>query len=103
MGVRTGKPRGRPKGARNKKSVDFEKKLAAKARAIDRAVKGAFTGTSHDYLMGLYKDPDMPVETRMDAAKACLPYERPRLSSIEVGGSGGQPIVVNIVGKAAKL
>lgn len=92
MGVRTGKPRGRPKGARNKNSVDFEKALVEKSKKVDAIVDGAFEGDAHAYLMSLYKDPDMPIEKRLDAAKAALPYEKPRLAAHQHTGPNGGPI-----------
>ncbi len=33
--------------------------------------------------MTVYKDPKQPIGLRMEAAKAALPYEKPRLASIE--------------------
>ena len=70
--------RGRPRGSLNKASVDFERLLAEKSESITAIVPGAFEGNSHALLMSIYKDPTMPIATRMDAAKASLPYEKPR-------------------------
>ena len=77
---------GRPRGSRNKASVDFERLLAEKSESITAIVPGAFEGDSHAFLMSIYKDPAMPIATRMDAAEASLPYEKPRLSAVEMSG-----------------
>ena len=39
--------------------------------------------------MSLYKDPLMPIETRIEAAKAALPYEKPRLAEVEMANRDG--------------
>lgn len=93
MGVRTGKPRGRPKGARNKSSVDFEKALVEKAKQVEEIVDGAFSGDAHVYLMSIYKDPEMAIDKRIDAAKAALPYEKPKLQSVMHTGDADKPVV----------
>ena len=42
-----------------------------------------FHGDAHALLMTVYKDLKQPIGLRMEAAKAALPYEKPRLASIE--------------------
>ena len=42
-----------------------------------------FEGDAHALLMSVYKDPNQPIGLRMEAAKATLPYEKPRLASID--------------------
>ena len=54
---------GRPKGAKNKKTIEAEK--AAEELGT----------TSLKYLQSIYADDEQPVERRMAAAVACLPYE----------------------------
>jgi hypothetical protein len=66
MGIKTGRPRGRPKGAKNK-----------------RAVGGAFEGDALAYLTSIYKDLAKPENVRMDAAKAAICYERAALTPVE--------------------
>jgi hypothetical protein len=42
-----------------------------------------FDGDAHALLMTVYKDLNQPIGLRTEAAKAALPYEKPRLASIE--------------------
>lgn len=89
MGIRTGKPRGRPTGAKNKQTVAREAKMQEAAQAISEVIEGAFDGDSHTLLMTVYKDPAQPWPIRLDAAKAALPYEKQRLAAVELSGSIG--------------
>ena len=75
---------GRPKGSKNKTSVDFEKRLAEKSEALNAIMDGAFKGDSHALLMSIYKDQTLPIDVRMDAAKAAIAYEKPRLSAVDM-------------------
>src|SRR4029077_1075732 len=75
---------GRPKGSRNKASIDFEKRLAEKSEALNAIMDGAFEGDSHALLMSIYKDQALPLDVRMEAAKAAIAYEKPRLSAVDM-------------------
>jgi hypothetical protein len=59
----------------------------ATARAAEQisATLGSevFHGDAHALLMTVYKDLKQPIGLRIEAAKAALPYEKPRLASIE--------------------
>lgn len=81
MGVRTGKPRGRPKGAKNQHTLDREEHIAAAAVAVEDALPDAFKGDAHALLMLVYKNTANELQVRLDAAKAAIAYEKPRLSS----------------------
>jgi hypothetical protein len=70
---------GRLKGSKNKRTLERERATQEAARQISAAIKGAFEGDAHDLLMAVYKDPDQPLHVRIDAAKAALPYEKPRV------------------------
>ena len=39
--------------------------------------------------MAVYKDPQQPLDLRMEAAKAAIAYEKPRLAAIEHGAPWG--------------
>ena len=73
MNIPTGRPRGRPPGSPNKRR---------KAETSD-----AFTGDAHALLMQIYKDPNQPIELRLDAAKAAIRYEKPALAAVEVNAT----------------
>lgn len=83
MGTRTGKPRGRPKGAKNKRTAKREHEARRAAEAIEAVIPEAFTGDAHAYLMAIYKDPSKDDAIRLDAAKAAIRYELPALSPVE--------------------
>jgi hypothetical protein len=57
----------------------------ATARAAEQisATLGSevFHGDAHALLTTVYKDPKQPIGLRIEAAKAALPYEKPRLAS----------------------
>lgn len=87
MGVRTGKPRGRPKGVANKRTVERVAAMAQTAQAIEAALPQAFAGDAHSLLVAIYKDETRSIELRIDAAKAAIRYETPALAAIEHSGA----------------
>jgi hypothetical protein len=86
MGIRTGKPRGRPQGAKNRRTVAVEEAAAQTAAQIAEAIPGAFEGDAHALLMTVYKDPTKDWPLRIDAAKAAIRYEKPALATTELKG-----------------
>lgn len=62
--------------------------------------EGAFDGDAHTLLMAIYKDREQPLPLRLDAAKAAIGYEKPKLSSVDakvdgvIGQYAAQPIPV---------
>jgi hypothetical protein len=95
MTPKTGKPRGRPKGARNKRTEERERLVQEAAAAIEDALPEAFTGDAHAYLMTVYKDTSLPLKDRLAAATAAISYEKPRLAAIEHSGEMKQHIVTD--------
>lgn len=77
-GVRAGA--GRPKGAANKLNDQ------ARAQALEGGV------TPLEYLLGVLRDGDLDLDTRMDAAKAAAPYVHARLAAVEHSGDKDKPI-----------
>jgi hypothetical protein len=92
MGKRTGNPRGRPRGAKSSRTVEREQQMREAAVLITQALGDtAFDGDAHELLMAVYKDTAHPLLTRIDAAKAAIAYEKPRLQAIQ-GGDADKPI-----------
>src|SRR5262249_25897693 len=80
-GPKTG---GRKKGTPNKRTTERKAAVAAVADRVNAFLPDAFTGDAHAYLIALYKDPKVDPRMRLDAAKAALGYEKPRLASVEM-------------------
>ena len=83
MGERTGNPRGRPPGAKNRRTKAVEAATVEAASKIAEAIDEAFDGDAHALLMAVYKNPANEMALRIDAAKAAIRYERPALSSVQ--------------------
>ena len=80
--------------------------MGATSRAVEAALKAmskAFKGDAHAFLCVIYKDKDQPLAIRLDAAKAAIPYEKPRLQSTAVTGGDGGLLRVIIQSDDAKL
>lgn len=96
MSKATGKPRGRPKGAKSRRTVEREQQLAVTAAKAEEALgPGAFDGDAHALLVLTYKDTLLSIDTRLDAAKAAIPYEKPKLAAVELTGANGNPIEID--------
>jgi hypothetical protein len=81
-----GSRRGRP----NKRTLAQERARAEAAAKIATALGAvAFEGDAHALLMVIYKDPAQPIETRIEAAKAAIGYEKPRLAAVQAHVDGG--------------
>jgi hypothetical protein len=74
MGVKTGNPRGRPKGSANK---------ATAAKAAEIAASGL---TPLDFMLSILRDKGSELAARFEAAKAAAPYVHPRLAAVEHSG-----------------
>jgi|SRR3954452_22974 len=73
---------GRPKGARNQRTVAVERAMKVVAERLKQAVPDAFEGDGVAYLQTVYRDPHQPTELRMDAAARAARFERPTLAAI---------------------
>lgn len=78
-GKKTG---GRAKGIPNK---------ATAAKAAEIAASGL---TPLEYMLGVMRDEQAPVDRRDEMAKAASPYVHPKLAAIEHTGKDGGPIIV---------
>lgn len=55
--------------------------MAEMAVKLDAALPNTFKGKAHDLLMAVYKNEDIPLPIRIDAAKAAIGFEVPRLGA----------------------
>ena len=83
---------GRQKGSRNKRTQEREEATAQAIALIGEAIPDAFAGDAHAFLVAVYKNPRIDHHTRQDAAKAALPYEKPRLQAVTLADEGGEPL-----------
>lgn len=92
---------GRKRGVRNKLTRERQQAMEEMAVIIEDVIPNAFDGDAHALLMAVYKNQDLPLETRIDAAKAAIRFEKPVLGSIEHSGKDGGPIelVLKLLGE----
>lgn len=83
---------GRQKGTPNRRTT----KLAAAVQAATERLASADLD-AHGLLCAVYRDEDFPIDLRVEAARAALPFEKPRLATIDLGNKDGQPLVVNVL------
>src|SRR5256885_7285693 len=79
-GKKTG---GHKAGTPNRRGEKRKAAIKAVAERLAAAIPEAFDGDAHAYLMAIYKDPSHETAVRIDAARAALPFEKPRLSPVE--------------------
>lgn len=77
---------GRKSGTPNKRTADRVAAMAQAAQAIGAALERAFAGDAHSLLVAVYKDETLPIDLRLDAAKAAIRYETPALAAVEHSG-----------------
>jgi type III secretory pathway component EscU len=85
---------GRPKGSKNKRSALL---MGATSEAVEvamRRIPNAFKGDAHAFLCILYKDEDQPMPVRIDAAKAAIAYEKPKLQSTALTSPDGSDLAI---------
>jgi hypothetical protein len=82
MGIKTGNPKGRPRGARNKRTEQSLEAMKATADQLAQVLPGCFEGDAHALLMAVYKDERQDLAIRLDAAGKAIGYEKPRLAAV---------------------
>jgi hypothetical protein len=65
---RSGNPRGRPKGSRNKRTIADKEIIASGVSPLD-------------FLCSIFRDARQPMRRRIEAAKCAAPYFHPRLAA----------------------
>lgn len=88
MGKRTGKPRGRPAGVLNKRTL-------AAGELRDKLLAEGITPL--EYMLSVMRDESNDQAVRLDAAKAAAPYVHPKLNAIEHSGPDGGALIVEVV------
>lgn len=87
---------GRPKGRLSSKTLKIK---AASEKAFRDALKarGDAKLTSLALLQTVYESDKMPMDVRIYCAEKALPYEHPKLQSVEMTGAGGVPLAPPII------
>jgi hypothetical protein len=75
---------GRPKGAKNQRTVAVEQAMQVVAEKLRQSVPNAFEGDGVAYMQSIYRDPSFSQELRLDAAAKAARFERPTLAAIAV-------------------
>jgi len=83
-GVKKTPGSGRAKGTPNKFTLAKKRAKEKAAKLVAAALPDAFEGDSHALLVAIYKDKTHDIGLRLDAAKAAIAYEIPRLSSVDM-------------------
>lgn len=86
---------GRKKGTKNTATVERQRAVAEMTVKLEATLPNVFKGNAHELLMAVYKNEDLPLPTRIDAAKAAIPHETPKLSSVEHKGDPDNPLEQN--------
>lgn len=94
---------GRKKGTPNRLTQAREAAVEDLKEQIESVLgPSAFDGDAHALLMSIYKDATQSIVVRLDAARAAIGYEKPKLSSIDasfdgtVGTYEAKPIPVEV-------
>jgi len=55
-------------------------------KKVEGLIPLSTNATSLDFLQAIYRDPNQPLQRRMRAAMAALPFEKPKFSAVAVMG-----------------
>lgn len=76
----------RKKGSRSIRTISREVRTRNTIdRVADELGEQAFRGDAHAFLVSVYQDKSRQLPIRMQAASACLPYERPKMMAVAHG------------------
>lgn len=83
-GVKKTPGSGRAKGTPNKFSLAKKRAKEKAAKKIEAVIDDAYPHNAHALLVAVYKDPKNDLPIRLDAAKAAIGYEVPRLTAVDM-------------------
>jgi len=76
--------RGRKKGSKNKRTLLLEERTRALIDNAKEIIGGdLFEGDAHALLIAIYKDNSLPLNLRLDAAKAAIRFEKPAMTAVD--------------------
>ena len=78
-------PSGRPRGARDHRLRERDARTAEICARLG-LTEGGGKLDAHGLLVAVYAEPGLPIELRVDAAKAALRVEKPALAAATVSG-----------------
>ncbi len=97
-GFKTG---GRKPGSPNKRTLAAMAETGKLAGKIEEVLgPQAFSGDAHAFLMTVYKNEAVPLDLRINAARAAIKFEKPALENIEVKGEQTIRYVARVPEKA---
>jgi hypothetical protein len=75
---------GRPRGVKNQSTKAREAAIRDAAARMAAHMPDGYQGDAHTLLVSVYRDVSMPLDVRIDAAKAAVKYERPALQATTI-------------------
>ena len=74
---------GRTSGVPNKRTQAFQEHMVKVSKQIGQVLgEGAFQGDAHAFLMAVYRDSNVPLDMRIEAASVAIRYEKPALQAV---------------------
>ncbi|GBQ82319.1 hypothetical protein AA13595_0892 [Gluconacetobacter johannae DSM 13595] len=80
----SGNPAGLKKGTRRKRTVALEEQMERITATLGHDVASGPQFGAHDVLVAMYRHPEVPLDLKLDAAKAAIRFEKPALSASSV-------------------
>ena len=79
-----GRPKGSPDRTIRKSTTRLQRGIEVATKFLPKTEKAQFERDPLALLMWAYKNPDLPIEVRMQCAIAAIRYEKPRLAPTTV-------------------
>lgn len=83
---------GRKPGIRSARTVDRLRKVAQLQAVLNDTIPRVFQGDAHAFLTAVYKNEDLDLKMRLDAATAAIGYEKPKLAAVQHHDQDGNSI-----------